>query len=61
MREGYRKMKGMYSAAVFPPVTFPIGRFSTGGTTSSSGMLVGLEFYSIGPSTPLDELAQFQR
>jgi len=61
MREGYRKMKGMYSAAVFPPVTFLIGRFSTGGTTSSSGMLVGLEFYSIGPSTPLEELAQFQR
>jgi len=46
---------------VFPPVTFLIGRFSTGGTTSARGMLIGLEFYSITASTPLDELNQFQR
>jgi len=61
IREGYRKIAGMYTAAVFPPVTFLIGRFSTGGTTSTNGMLVGLEFYAITPSTPLDELGQFQR
>jgi hypothetical protein len=61
MRDGYRKMKDMYPAAVFPPVTFLIGRFSAGGTTSASGMLVGLEFFATGPSTPLDELTQFQR
>ncbi|HUQ80247.1 MAG TPA: DUF2268 domain-containing putative Zn-dependent protease [Gemmatimonadaceae bacterium] len=61
MRDGYRKIKEMYSAAVFPPVTFLIGRFSTGGTTSSRGMLIGLEFYSTTESTPLDELNQFQR
>jgi uncharacterized protein YjaZ len=42
-------------------VTFLIGRFSTGGTTSTSGMLVGLEFYAITSTTPLDELQQFQR
>jgi hypothetical protein len=60
-RDGYRKIKGMYPAAVFPPVTFLIGRFSTGGTTSANGMLVGLEFYAITPTTPLDELGQFQR
>jgi hypothetical protein len=61
MRAGYRKMKDMYSPAVFPPVTFLIGRFSTGGTTSNNGMLVGLEFYALGPSTTTDELGQFQR
>lgn len=61
IRDGYRKIKDMYAPSVFPPVTFLIGRFSTGGTTSTSGMLVGLEFFSIGPSTPLDELAPFQR
>jgi len=61
IRDGYRKIKDMYAPAVFPPVTFLIGRFSTGGTTSSSGMLVGLEFYAVGPTTPLDELAKFQR
>ena len=61
IRENYRKIKGLYPPAVFPPVTFLIGRFSTGGTTSSSGMLIGLEFFSIDASTPLDELRQFQR
>ena len=61
IRDGYRKIRDMYASAVFPPVTFLIGRFSTGGTTSSNGMLVGLEFYGISSSTPLDELLQFQR
>ena len=61
IREGYRKIRDMYAPAVFPPVTFLIGRFSTGGTTSSNGMLVGLEFYATSESTPLDELAPFQR
>ena len=61
MRDGYRRIKSMYAPAVFPPVTFLIGRFSTGGTTSTNGMLVGLEFFSITPTTPLDELGQFQR
>jgi len=60
-RDGYRKIKSMYPPAVFPPVTFLIGRFSTGGTTSSNGMLVGLEFYSVTSTTPLEELGQFQR
>src|SRR5215204_6244921 len=61
IRDGYRKIADMYTAAVFPPVTFLIGRFSTGGTTSSNGMLVGLEFYAITSTTPLDELGSFQR
>ena len=61
MRDGYVRMKDLYSPAVFPPVTFLIGRFSTGGTTSANGMLVGLEFYALGSATPTDELGQFQR
>jgi hypothetical protein len=61
IRDGYRQIKTLFPPSVFPPVTFLIGRFSTGGTTSSSGMLVGVEFYSITPTTPLDELAPFQR
>lgn len=61
MRDGYVRIKEIYPAAVFPPVTFLIGRFSTGGTTTGAGMLVGLEFYALGSATPLDELNQFQR
>ena len=61
MRDGYVRMKEIYPTAVFPPVTFLIGRFSTGGTTTGAGMLVGLEFYALGSTTPVDELNQFQR
>jgi hypothetical protein len=61
IRDNYRKIADLYPSAVFPPVTFLIGRFSTGGTTSAGGMLVGLEFFSITPTTPLDELGRFQR
>src|SRR5688572_16978122 len=39
IRDNYRKIADMYAASVFPPVTFLIGRFSTGGTTSENGML----------------------
>jgi hypothetical protein len=61
IRDGYRKVRDLYAPSVFPLVTFLIGRFSTGGTTSTNGMLVGLEFYAVTASTPLDELGQFQR
>jgi hypothetical protein len=61
IRVNYATIKTLYPPAVFPPVTLLVGRFSTGGTTSPSGMLVGSEFYSISANTPLDELQQFQR
>jgi len=60
IRANYATIKSLYPPAVFPPVTLLIGRFSTGGTTSASGMLIGSEFYSTTASTPLDELQQFQ-
>jgi len=59
IREGYRRIEDLYTAAVFPPITFLIGRFSTGGTTSRNGLLIGLEFYSLGVSTPREELTAF--
>jgi hypothetical protein len=61
IRAAFAKIKTLYPAAVFPPVTFLIGRFSTGGTTASSGMLIGTEFYSMSPTSPTDELGQFQK
>lgn len=61
IRANYATIKSLYPPAVFPPVTLLVGRFSTGGTTSSSGMLIGSEFYSTNPTTPVDELQQFQR
>jgi hypothetical protein len=61
VRDGYVRMEALYPEAVFPPVTFLVGRFSTGGTVSTSGMLIGTEFFSRGPATPVDELGRFQR
>ena len=61
IRANYATIKSLYPASVFPRVTLLIGRFSTGGTTAQSGMLIGSEFYSATPTTPLAELQPFQR
>ena len=60
IRANYATIKSLYPPAVFPPVTLLVGRFSTGGTTAVSGILIGTEFYSITATTPLDELQPFQ-
>ena len=61
IRENYARLESLYPAAVFPPVTFLVGRFSSGGTVRESGMLIGTEFFAIDDTTPLDELGSFQR
>jgi len=61
IRANYATIKSLYPAAAFPPVTLLVGRFSTGGTTSANGMLIGTEFYSLAPNTPTNELKTFQR
>ena len=61
IRANFSTIKSLYPASVFPSVTLVIGRFSTGGTTSANGMLIGSEFYSMTADTPLDELGAFQR
>ena len=61
IRANYGVIKTLYPAATFPPLTLLVGRFSTGGTTSRSGLLVGSEFYSTNAATPLHELPPFQR
>ncbi|MGH7696659.1 MAG: DUF2268 domain-containing putative Zn-dependent protease [Gemmatimonadaceae bacterium] len=57
----YTRMKQLYAKAVTPQVTFVIGRFSTGGTAVSDGIIIGMEFYSSDAATPLDELSSFAR
>ena len=61
IRGNYERIEALYPPAIYPPVTFLIGRFSTGGTTAQTGMLIGTEFYASDAATPLDELAAFQR
>jgi hypothetical protein len=39
----YAHFATLYPASTFPPVTFVIGRDSTGGTTTRDGIVIGLE------------------
>ena len=39
----YARFAALYPASTFPPVTFVIGRDSTGGTTTRDGIVIGLE------------------
>ena len=61
IRANYHQIEALYPAAVYAPVTFLVGRFSTAGTIRESGMLIGTEFYAVEDTTPLDELGAFQR
>jgi hypothetical protein len=61
IRENYRRIGALYPESVFPPLTFILGRFTNGGTVAAEGMMIGAEFYGVGPGTPLDELPRFPR
>lgn len=43
MRDSYKVLKDMYENAVFPPTYFVIGAFNSGGTSSDSGLIIGVE------------------
>ena len=55
MRKSFAKFKRIYPDAAFPDVYFVIGVANTGGTASSSGLLIGAELYGLTPNTPRDE------
>lgn len=57
----FRKLKELYSDAVFPDVYFVIGRLNSGGTTSNAGLLIGMEMHCRTPDSPLDELTNWHR
>jgi hypothetical protein len=56
MRASFRKLKELYSDAVFPDVYFLIGRMNSGGTTGDSGLLIGLEMHGKQPTTDMSEM-----
>ena len=57
----FAKAKEFDPAAVFPPTALLVGRMNSGGTTSASGILIGLELYSLAPDSPHDTLDAFER
>lgn len=61
IRAGFRRLKALYAEARFPDVYFVIGRLNSAGTTSSNGLLIGVEMNGRDESTPLDELTNWER
>ncbi len=55
------KMKALYDSAVFPDVYFIIGAFTSGGTVSDKGLLLGLNQMSSDETTPTDEFSFAQK
>ncbi len=61
IRASFRRLKQIYPDAVFPDVYFVIGRMNSAGTTSSNGLLIGVEMNARGEDTPVDELTPWER
>jgi hypothetical protein len=56
IRTSFRKLREIYPDAIFPDVYFLIGVLDSGGTTSDSGLLIGLEMHGKTPDTDVTEL-----
>lgn len=61
IRASFYALKHLYPDAVFPDVYFVIGRLSSGGTTSSRGLLIGTEMHGRTPKTPEAELTDWHK
>jgi len=53
----FQKLKKLYPPAKFPDVYFVIGAFTSGGTVSNAGLLIGVNQASQTDSTPIEELS----
>ncbi|MGH1364799.1 MAG: TPR end-of-group domain-containing protein [Calditrichia bacterium] len=56
IRKSFRTFKAIYPAAKFPDVYFVIGAFTSGGTVSPSGLLIGTNQMSDGENVNTEEL-----
>src|SRR5262249_40841833 len=55
------RLHELYPAAVFPNVYFVIGRMSSAGTSSESGLLIGAEMFGRTLDMPSSELTEWHR
>jgi hypothetical protein len=58
---GFVKLKSLYPAARFPNVYFVIGRWTSGGTASSRGLLIGADMQYQAPGVDERELTLWER
>ena len=61
MLASFKKLKEIYSDAVFPNVYFVVGRMNTGGTATFKGLLIGVEMYGKTDDASLAELNNWQK
>ncbi len=61
MRASFVKLKSLYPQALFPSVYFVIGRWTSAGTVSSNGLLIGTDMLSKSETVPVDELNLWER
>jgi hypothetical protein len=61
IKASFKRLKEVYPDAVFPDVYFVIGRMNSAGTTSSNGLLIGIEMNARSDDTPVEELTAWER
>ncbi|MCF0074277.1 DUF2268 domain-containing protein [Dyadobacter sp. CY261] len=57
----FRNLKDWYKPATFPNVTFVIGGWSSGGTVTNYGSIMGVDMQAAGAETPTHELNLWQK
>lgn len=61
IRNSFKNLKNIYPAAIFPNVYFVIGRWSSAGTVSRNGLLIGTDMLSKSADIPLHELSLWEK
>ncbi|UOE47664.1 DUF2268 domain-containing putative Zn-dependent protease [Mucilaginibacter sp. SMC90] len=61
MTASFVKLKELYPQAKFPDVYFVIGAFTSGGTSTDNGLLIGLDQAVSTPDIPVDELSLWEK
>ena len=61
MLDSFVKFKALYPAAIFPNVYFVIGAFSSGGTSTNNGLIIGLDQNCRTPDVDTHELTLWQK
>lgn len=61
LTKDFENLRKIYPKAVFSDVYFVIGRMTTGGTTSTNGLLIGAEMYSKTTESPEMELNKWEK
>ncbi|MCG2585420.1 hypothetical protein [Massilia sp. TS11] len=57
VRAALHKFRALYEDAEFPDMYFVVGAANSGGTSTSAGLIMGVEMFSRSDSTPTEELS----